>query len=539
MNDRENFVWWKHGVIYHIYLRSFCDANGDGIGDIPGLISKLDYLHTLGIDALWLSPIYKSPLKDTGYDVSDYREIDPVYGNIEDFKKLIKLAHMRKIHVILDMPLNHTSDQHPWFLEASSSKDNPKHDWYIWHDGKGDKKKYPNNWRSAFGGRAWTWNENLKQYYLHLFLPEQPDLNWRNPKVQKAMLAEMKYWLDLGVDGFRLDVANYIIKDEKLRNNPYLNLKGYPRVHDFQLHKYDRNQNESHGIYKELRAFADEYGAMLVGEIYPNEGRNEPEVSASYLGAGDELNLAFDFSPIYAKFSSDSFLKSLIYWYRSVPSEGWPCHVFSNHDKSRAFNRLAKGSSQRAKLLAALLLTQRGTPFIYYGEEIGLANGKITKQGVKDPAGKNLWPFYKGRDPFRCPMQWDRSVYAGFSEKRPWLPVNENSREVNVYMQDDHPSSILSFYRRLINLRRKESAFHAGDWMPVEAGRDILAYYRGDESSQFFVALNFSGSKRRCQVKEASQFEIEMSTDHPIGARISLREFDMHPYGVLIAKKIN
>ena len=537
-SNKENFIWWKHGVVYHIYLRSFCDTNSDGIGDIPGVISKLDYLQALGIDAIWLSPMYKSPLKDTGYDVSDYREIDPVYGNLEDFKKLIRLAHMRKIHVILDMPLNHTSDKHPWFLEASSSKNNPKRDWYIWHDGKGDKKKYPNNWRSAFGGRAWTWEEKTQQYYLHLFLPEQPDLNWRNPKVKKAILAEMKYWLDLGVDGFRLDVANYIIKDENFKNNPYLNLKGYPRIYDFQLHKYDRNQSESHEIYKELRALVNEYGAMLVGEIYPNEGCKEPEVSASYLGRGDELNLAFDFSPMYTGFGAKNFLKNLIYWYKSVPSEGWPCHVLSNHDKSRAFKRLAKGSSQKAKLLATLLLTQKGTPFVYYGEEIGLTDGKIVKQNVIDPAGRRFWPFYKGRDPFRCPMQWDRSVYAGFSEKKPWLPVNENSREINVYMQDERPSSILNFYRRLIHLRKKESALYGGEWLPIEAGRDILAYSRKDGNSQFFIALNFAGSPRRCKTKETSHFEIEVSTDRFVTGRMSVRDFIMNPYEVLVARKI-
>jgi len=538
-NSKDEFVWWKHGVIYHIYLRSFYDANGDGVGDIPGITSKLDYLHTLGIDAIWLSPIYKSPLKDTGYDVSDYREIDPVYGGMDDFEMLIKSAHMRKINVILDMPINHTSDEHPWFLEASSSRGNPKHDWYIWHDGKGKggRKKYPNNWRSAFGGRAWRWNEKLQQYYLHLFLPEQPDLNWRNPKLKEAMFAEMEYWLKLGVDGFRLDVANYIVKDKQFKDNPYLNLKGYPRVHDFQLHKYDRNQNESHEIYRELRALANKYGAMLVGEIYPNEGREEPEVSASYLGRGDELNLAFDFSIMYDKFRAGSFLKTLIHWYNSIPAEGWPCHVLSNHDKSRAFKRLAKGSTQKAKLLAALLLTQKGTPFIYYGEEIGLTDGKITRQDVKDPAGRNFWPLYKGRDPFRCPMQWDSGACAGFSEKSPWLPVNENSREVNVYVQNERPLSILNFYRRLINLRKKESALYNGEWLPVKAGHDILAYYRGGESSQFFIALNFSASPRRCKVKDASYFEIEVSTERTAGDPISIGDFVMNPYEVLVARK--
>ena len=539
--DRSNYVWWKHGVIYQIYPRSFCDANEDGVGDIPGIQEKLDYIHHLGVDAIWLSPIYESPKKDMGYDVSDYLSIDPSYGTMFEFKKLVKIAHLRKLKIIMDFPLNHTSDEHPWFVEAKSSRDNPKRDWYIWHDGKAKRKgtrTFPNNWRSSFGGRSWTWDENTQQYYLHSFLPEQPDLNWRNPKVKKAMFDIMKFWLELGVDGFRLDVANYIIKDEQLRDNPYGNISGYPRLYDLQLHKYDRNQVESHDIYKEMRTMLDQYGAMTVGEIYPDEGRKEPKLPASYLGNGDELNLAFDFSTMYTKFDAREFLKTLIYWYTSLPKDAWPCNVLSNHDKSRAFSRVAKNSIQRAKLVASLLLTTRGTPFIYYGEEIGMADGKIRKDELTDPAGKKLWPFYKGRDRFRTPMQWTRARYAGFSIKKPWLPINENSRMINVYKQDELQSSMLNFYRRLLALRRSDDALFAGDWIPVDIDRNILAYYRVGVESKFLIILHFGRKVKEIETQELDRFEVVFATDRPITSRMSVRNIVLNPYEVLILKKV-
>lgn len=542
----DKFLWWKNGIVYQIYPRSFCDSNGDGIGDIPGIISKIDYLAHLGVNAVWLSPIFQSPLEDMGYDVSDYRVLDPDFGDENDFKKLVKSLHLRGIKLILDIPLNHTSDQHPWFVASASSEDNPKRDWYIWHPGKGKKDKegkrdYPNNWRGAFGGRAWTWDPTTEHYYLHSFLKEQPDLNWRNPEVKKAIFKDMTYWLELGVDGFRLDVANCIVKDAELKDNSYINFSGYPRIYDLQIHANDRNQPESHEIYKELRKLLDKYDAMAVGEILPNEGRREPELSASYLGGeeADELHLAFNFSTMDVSFDPKDFLKILTEWYAAVPEKGWPCHVLSNHDRSRAFTRIAGGSVEKAKVLAALLLTQKGTPFIYYGDEIGMCDGKLSKQQIFDRVGKLYWPFYKGRDPFRTPMQWDRSKYAGFSENTPWLPVNENSRQVNVYRQDEQQSSLLSFYRRLISLRRSEEALYNGDWQPVEAGKEILAYYRTGEKDKFFIALSFSSGNVRLKVDESSSFEISFSTHRQRDARLSIKDVVMYPYEVLIAKKIN
>jgi alpha-glucosidase len=412
----EPFVWWKHGAIYQIYPRSFNDSNEDGIGDIPGIIEKLDYLKDLGVHGLWISPIYESPMHDFGYDISDYRTIDSTFGTLNDFKELIKEAHKRDIHIVMDMVFNHTSHEHAWFIESRQSRDNAKADWYVWVDGK--KGKYPNNWMAAFGGHAWTWDDTRQQYYLHLFLEEQPDLNWRNDNMKRAFFDDVKFWLDLGVDGFRLDVINYIIKDEQFRHNPYFLHKTFPRRHDMQNHKHDRNRPETHGILQELRSLTNTYkDTMLVGEIYPNEGVHEPQTAASYLGNGEnELHLAFNFSTIYTKFKAENFKSLLRQWYNALPEKGWPCHVMSNHDQSRAVNRLCKGKHRqnKMKILAALLLTQRGTPFIYYGEEIGMTNGTIPRNRLADPVGKKYWPLHPGRDRSRTPMQWTSGNTAAF-----------------------------------------------------------------------------------------------------------------------------
>ncbi len=544
MNSREKFIWWKHGIIYHIYPRSFCDSNGDGIGDIPGIISKLDYLNHLGIDAIWLSPVFASPMKDMGYDVSSYREINPEYGTMADFQKLLKTAHLKKIKIILDIPVNHTSDQHPWFIESASSKDSPKRDWYIWHKGTGEKNRsgqrnYPNNWRAAFGGRAWTWDPSTEEFWLHSFLKEQPDLNWRNPEVKKAMFRELEFWMDMGVDGFRLDVANCISKHPDLPDNPYINLSGYPRMYDFQIHNNDRNQPESHEIYRDLRRLLDRHGAAAVGEILANEGRNEHFIAASYLGeeGDDELNLAFDFSIMHAKFNAEKILEILINWYRSIPKYGWPCHVLSCHDKSRAFTRLAGNSIQKAKILAALQLTQKGTPFIYYGDELGMKDGSPSKNQLSDPVGKRYWPFNKGRDPFRTPMQWDSSKNSGFTEGIPWLPVNDDYRTVNAAREEEKQNSMLSFYKRLISLRKSEEALYAGEWIPVDGGQDIISYYRKSGNTVFLIALNFSDKGLICRLSDSFRYETEISTQRQKYDRLSAKNFLLAPYEVLIARR--
>lgn len=536
--EKKDYTWWKHGVIYQIYPRSFNDSDGDGIGDIPGIIEKLDYLADLGIDGIWLSPINLSPMFDFGYDISDYRSIDPAFGTIDDFKKLIAEAHRRNIHIIMDLVINHSSHLHPWFIESRSDRESPKRDWYIWHEGT--EGKYPNNWMAAFGGHAWEWDRHTEQYYLHLFLKEQPDLNWRNPELKKAVFQDIRFWLDLGVDGFRLDVINYIVKDREFRSNPYWIHKTNPRRHDMQRHDYDRNRPETHEILRELRKLMDEYGeTMTVGEIYPNEGIMEPETSASYLGNGhDELHLAFDFSPVYTKFKAGDFKNILSRWYDTIPAEGWPCHVLSNHDQSRSMSRLAKGSIEKAKLLNALLLTQRGTPFLYYGEEIGMTDGKVPRKEIVDPVGKKYWPFHPGRDPERTPMQWDDSPGAGFTTGNSWLPIPRTHRDINAAGQTGKNGSLLEFTRSLITLRKTSEAMQRGSWQLLESHKDILAYIRGGKKEAFTVILNFSKKPVLLDIENQKEWMVTLGTHRAEGSSLQEDTVTLQPFEALILKKV-
>ena len=485
-----DFLWWRDGVIYQIYPRSFADSNGDGVGDLPGILAHLDYLNdgtpnSLGVDAIWLSPVYPSPMHDFGYDVSNYHDIDPVFGTLDDFDRLLAEAHRRGIRVIMDWVMNHTSYQHPWFLESRSSRDNPKRDWYIWRDGRGPGKP-PNNWQSVFGGPAWTWDETTGQYYLHLFLPEQPDLNWRNPEVRQALFDEARFWLDRGVDGFRLDVADGYYKDAQLRDNPFrLGLRAYDR----QRHIHDRNQPETHEALKEFRKLLDRYPErMAVGEV-------SPEGAASFYGNGtDELHLAFNFAFLRCPWDARAFHRAIEAWERALPPGAWPCYVLSNHDVTRHYSRYAAGrwSDARAKVAAALLLTLRGTPFLYYGEEIGMRQGRIPRAEILDPPGKRYWPFYRGRDGCRTPMQWNDGPNAGFTTGRPWLRVNPDYRQVNVTAQSQDPDSVLNFYRRLIWLRKATPALRRGSYRAlIERPVGQLAYLRETGDQAVLVCLNF------------------------------------------------
>jgi alpha-glucosidase len=487
--------WWKEGVIYQIYPRSFHDTDGDGVGDLPGVIEKLDYLSDLGIDGIWLSPINTSPMFDFGYDVSDYRAIDPVFGTLKDFDRLIKEAHRRGIRIVMDLVMNHSSHLHPWFLESRSSRNNPKRDWYIWRDGV--KGKAPNNWMAYFGGRAWEWDEATGQYYLHSFLKEQPDLNWRNPALKKAAFAEIGFWLDRGVDGFRLDVVNFFIKDDGFRSNPF-GIGRYPRPYDLQKHVYDRDRPELKPLLREWRALLDRYRErMMVGEVVAEDPN--PALAASYLGDGtDGLHLSFDFSFMNGDWGADLFRKRLKAYHDRIPEKGWPCTVFSNHDQVRSYTRYAAGadSLKRAKIIAMLLLAMRGTPFIYYGEEIGMKNGRIRRREIQDPVGKKYWPFNSGRDGERTPMQWSAGTGAGFTAGTPWLPPCDNYREVNAERQAADTGSLLSFYRGLIALRRESPALRRGGVLFLESGRDVLAFLREEGDERLLVALNFSSGEK-------------------------------------------
>ncbi|MBN1698021.1 MAG: alpha-glucosidase [Spirochaetales bacterium] len=487
------WIWWKHGVIYQIYPRSFHDTNGDGIGDIPGIIRKLDYLENLNIDGIWISPINVSPMFDFGYDINDYYAIDPVFGTNGDFETLIKEAHKRNIRIIMDIVLNHTSHLHPWFVESRASRDNGKSGWYIWHDGK--KGKPPNNWMGAFGGRGWEWEPRRRQFYMHSFLKEQPDLNWRNEAMKKAAFQILTYWMDMGVDGFRLDVINYFTKDSRFRSNPFAigpNLRPY----DLQEHIFDRNQEENHLITRAMRKVTDAYkDRMLVGEVYAPTP--DPELSASYLGDGtDELHLAFNFSFMYTeKWHAETFYRVIRQWYDSIPEKGWPCNVLSNHDKPRSRTRFGGGkdSDARARVAAAFLLTVKGTPFIYYGEEIGMEDGKIKKKEIHDPIGKRYWPINKGRDPARTPMLWSAASNAGFSGASPWLPLNNGWERQNVDAQEKDGTSILQFYKKLLRVRKEKKPLMFGEWVELNHGKEnFLSYERRWSGERVLVLLNFA-----------------------------------------------
>ena len=529
--NKKKWNWWKHGVFYHIYPRSFYDSNSDGIGDINGIIQKLDYLSDLGITGIWISPMYKSPMHDFGYDISDYRQIDPIFGTLEDFKHLLSKAHDKGIKIIMDLVMNHTSCLHPWFIESRSSKDNPKRDWYIWRDGI--KKKKPNNWRSAFGSSAWEYDEITGQYYLHSFFKEMPDLNWRNKELKNTFFNEVRYWLDMGVDGFRLDVINMIVKDKKFRNNP--RFFGIPWI---QKHVYTRNRPKSRKITSLLRKLLDEYDdRMCVGEIYTLPP-GDPETAADYLGSGnDAIHLAFDFSLMFQPWNARKFFKCITNWYNNIPPEGWACNVLSNHDLFRSSTRFGRKKHfvEKSKVMAMLLLTMKGTPFIYYGEEIGMTNGKLQKHQIMDPLGKRFWPLFKGRDRARTPMQWTSAMNGGFSLKSPWLPVNSDYFDVNVKCETANPDSILTLYKKLIYIRNAEPILQSGDWEPVINGKKgILAYFRIQKKEKILVILNFRNRER--SIPFPLKGYVIISTHRWRGSKIQTGDDQIYPYEATLVR---
>ncbi len=536
------YVWWKHGVLYQIYPRSFYDSNGDGIGDLNGVIDKLDYIKSLGVEGIWFSPINNSPMFDFGYDISDYRGIDPVFGTMDSFDRLLEETHRRGMKIILDLVLNHTSHMHPWFVESQSSKDNSKRNWYIWHPGKNGK--VPNNWKSVFGGSAWEFDKNTGEYYLHSFLKEQPDVNWRNPELKKAVFNDIKFWLDKGVDGFRLDVANCFIKDKEFRNNPYF-IGKTPRPYDMQKHIYDKNRPEVHDIFfKDFRNLLDGYTErMSVGEIFIDDPEDHSQ-PAEYLGNGDnELHLAFDFSLLMQPWNPQKIMKCLHDWYFPIPANGWPCQVMSNHDVPRAVSRFKKSSEEetdaRAKIAAVLLLTVKGTPFVYYGEEIGMRNGKILKNEIVDPVGLRYWPFFRGRDPERTPMQWNNKPHSGFTAGKPWLPVNRDFLIRNVNEQEKDPSSMLNFYRQLISLRQARKALYAGDWSGIDLhNKRIIAYERACEEERMLVILNFSSRHESISIGNIDQWRVVFPESVRLKNMLN-SDVKLSPYEVIVAERIN
>lgn len=532
--DREA-LWWKYGVFYHIYIRSFFDSDDDGIGDLKGVIAKLDYLSYLGINAIWLSPFYSSPDYDYGYDITDYTGINPEYGTLKDFILLLNECHSRKIRVIMDLVLNHTSSLHPWFIEARSSVVNLHRDWYIWEDGTG--KHPPNNWKSVTGGSAWEYDPITGQYYLHSFFPFQPDLNWRNNEMAEEVYRVMKYWLDMGVDGFRLDAFNLIIKDKQLRNNPAI--WGIPFLHN---HFYIRNRSGSVKIGIQLRRFIDLYpGRVLIGEIYTLPP-GYPGVAAEYLAGNKGINLTFDFSLFYSTWNARSYFRRISDWYSKIPAEGWPCNVLSNHDLFRHINRFPwrRNKIEKAKVAAFLLLTIRGTPFIYYGEEIGMTNSRIRKKDLRDPLGKKFWPFFRGRDRARTPMQWTDKENSGFTNGIPWLPVNKNYKKINVGNLIGKSGSLFNVYRSLISLRNTYISLSEGNWVPLLAGENgVIIYTRETPGEQVLVILNFKERTRKLRLEDSITGTVLLSTCRDEKSLLDLQNLVLEPFEATILLRKN
>jgi len=501
--------WWREGVFYQIYPRSYQDSNGDGVGDLRGIIQRLDHLRgsegSLGVDAIWLSPFYTSPMKDFGYDVANYTDVDPIFGSLTDADQLLDEAHRRGLKVIVDLVPNHTSDQHPWFISARSSRSDPKRDWYVWAD-PAKSGGPPNNWRAVFGRKraAWTMDAATGQYYLHHFLPEQPDLNWWNEDVRRAMDEVLRFWLDRGADGFRIDVAHSLVKDPKLRSNPRIRIRGHRDPMNWDL-------EEVHEIHRRWRKVIDSYpDRMAVGETFPDGLKR----LVRYYGNDDELHMPFNFQFLEQPWKAESFRGVVEAWERLLPEHAWPDYTLSNHDRSRAATRYGL---DRARAAATMLLTLRGTPFIYYGEEIGMTDVPVTAQRVVD---------VDGRDPERTPMQWDASRNAGFTTGDPWLPMAEDAARVNVAAQRDDPRSLFSFYRRLLGVREGSLALRFGSYRSLPAAGGVYAFERQADEERLYVALNFTGTERYLTLPTARN-ELVLSTNYeraalPRGTRVAL-----------------
>jgi alpha-glucosidase len=521
-------VWWKRGIVYQIYPRSFQDTNSDGIGDLEGVRRRLDYLTWLQVDAIWIAPIYPSPMKDFGYDVADYCGIDPIFGTFDDFDRLIDEAHARGLKLILDFVPNHTSDRHPWFVESRTSPSNPKRDWYIWRDPKANGSP-PNNWISNFGGPAWTLDEATGQYYYHAFLREQPDLNWRNPALREAMHDVLRFWLNRGVDGFRVDVIWHLIKDAGLRDNPpNPGWTAGEREIGRLLQVNSADQPEIHEVVADMRRVLDEYeNRVLIGEIYLPIERLVTYYGENLSGA----HLPFNFALIKAPWRADAIAKLVDEYEAALPLGGWPNWVLGNHDQPRIATRVGEA---QARLAAMLLLTLRGTPTMYFGDEIGLENVPIPPERVQDPWEKNEPGLGLGRDPCRTPMQWSAGPNAGFSGGVPWLPLTADYVTCNVERLRDDPRSILTLYRRLIGLRREYLALSIGDYMGRGVQGDVFWFERRYGETRLTVALNFGHERSAVRLPRDSRILLSTPLDREnerIGTELVLRPDE----GVILA----
>ncbi|MCJ7702972.1 MAG: alpha-amylase family glycosyl hydrolase [Anaerolineales bacterium] len=535
------YLWWQKGIVYQIYPRSYQDSNGDGIGDLNGIRQRLDYIQNLSVDAVWLSPIYPSPMHDFGYDVADYCAINPMFGTMDDFDALLAEIHARGMRLILDLVPNHTSDEHEWFLESRQSRDNSKRDWYIWRDPAPDGGP-PNNWLSFFGGPAWTYDEHTGQYYLHQFVTQQPELNYRNPEVKTAMLDVMRFWLDKGVDGFRVDVIWLMLKDEEFRDEP--ENPDWDGVNPFNKVQHIRTMNLPgvHDIIREMRSVLDEYDErMMVGEIYlPNDELMKYYGTRRADGSYDECHLPFNFQLIQLPWEAQRVRKAVDAYDGELPEGGWPNWVMGNHDQHRMASRVG---SHQARVANMLLLTLRGLPTNYYGEEIGMENVDIPLEFIQDPPAVNQPEIAHivGRDPERTPMQWDDSPNAGFAPAGivPWLPVAKDYAVRNVKVQEKDPTSMLSLYRSITKLRRAEPALNVGSYKSLDtAQEDVFAYRRySADRDDFLVVLNFGDQTLGLDLSAAGEkARIEISTGLHRSGGTDLRALAIGPNEGLILR---
>jgi alpha-glucosidase len=537
--DAAGHQWWQNAVFYEIYPRSFADSNNDGIGDLPGITSKLAYLKRLGVDAIWITPCFPSPQVDFGYDVSNYKNIDPMYGTLADFDRLQASAHQHGIRIILDFVMNHTSDQHPWFLDSRSSRTSAHRDWYIWRDGRGPDQP-PNNWQAVFGGSAWQFDPKTQQYYYHYFYPQQPDLNWRNPAVKSAMFDVTRWWYRRGVAGFRLDAVDTLFEDPNLHDNPVLpgrNAYGDPNMQN----KYNHNLPEVHDVLRDLRAVADQYNAVLIGETWTD---NIAQLNRYYGEHNDELQMPMDFMFMTVdKLSAPDFRKQVA---AANSASGWPVYVIGNHDRPRSWNRYGDGKHNDAiaKVLAGLYLTLRGTPILYYGEEIGMQNNDPKSRAeVKDPIGKLGWPKEKGRDGERTPMQWDTTANAGFTKGKPWLPVAPSYTTHNVATEEKDPNSILVFYQRLLALRHRNAALLDGDYVALNSDDpNVMSYLRRYKDDTVLVVLNMSAEPQKASFDLApegfasARAKTLLTTMSQMPVTTDLRRMTLAPFSVYIGQ---
>ncbi|MET0597873.1 MAG: alpha-glucosidase family protein [Mesorhizobium sp.] len=539
MTDKD---WWRGAVIYQIYPRSFQDSTGDGSGDLSGIASRLGHVASLGVDAIWLSPFFKSPMADMGYDVADYCAVDPMFGTLDDFDALVAEAHRLGLKVIIDQVLSHTSDQHPWFVASRASRDGDKADWYVWAEAKPDGTA-PNNWLSVFGGPAWEWDSTRRQYYLHNFLTSQPDLNLHNPVVQDALLAAVRFWLDRGVDGFRLDAVNYCFHDASLRDNPPLvkpaGSGDVPETnpYGFQDHLYDKTQPENLGFLQRFRALLDGYEARAsVGEV--GDGERSLRTVAAYTGGGDKLDMCYTFDLLEPAFSAQH-VRSKVEAFETAVRDGWVCWAFSNHDVVRHVSRWAPEAADLdavARFSIALLSALRGSICLYQGEELGLPEAELAFEDLRDPYGIRFWPGFKGRDGCRTPMVWQAArPHGGFSTAaRTWLPVPEAHLARAVDRQQSDPDSVLSAYRQALAFRRAHEALRSGSIAFQAAPEPVLAFVRRTAGEALLCVFNFAASPAEW-VPPASLGPVAR-LDFPGAGRLVADSVELPAYGVFFAR---